>query len=197
MCLSGFLAGPSGRCCLLSVCTCPGVTAEARAALSVAVGGQRAVGSPGLTLPCVPGALGGGWYSVTAPDLSRPWACWIAWKFPHLLPLAPWGLGIGAIWAPSFQWMVRDSGVTEEPPRAHHCLQEVGTLARLGGDRKGCARLASCPGVRVAAGHGLEVAQSPFWVRRHVAGGGRLPRHCPGRARGICVLETLALSRSV
>lgn len=32
--------------------------------------------------------------------------------------------------------------MTEEPPRAHHCLQEVGTLARVGGDRKGCARLA-------------------------------------------------------
>lgn len=136
---------------------------------------------------------GVGWYSVMAPDLSRPWACWIALKFPHLLPLAPWGLGIGATWAPSFQWMVRDSEVTEELPRAHHCLQEAGTLARVGGDVKWCAKLASCPGVRVAAGRGLEVAQSPFWVSRRVAGGGRLPRHCPGRARGICVLGTLAL----
>lgn len=90
--------------------------------------------------------------------------------------------------------------MTEELPRAHHCLQEAGTLARVGADMKSCAGLASCPGIRVAAGRGLKVAQSPFWVSRHVAGGGRLPRHCPGRARGICVLGTLALgslSRSV
>lgn len=95
--------------------------------------------------------------------------------------------------------------MTEEPLRAHRCLQEeAGTPAGVGvgSDMKWCTRvgglLSRCRGGCQAW---VGFAQSPFPVSRHVAGGGRLPRHrtmqLPRHGEGHLCLRNLGTLRSL
>lgn len=108
---------------------CPGVVAEAGQLGDSGSPQHGCARAPGLRIPRPhPACVSSVWWMAQHPHLAACGAGRSRCSSSLSSGSVTSGSGVGAIWARSFQWRVRDSQVAEKPLRAHCHLQEAGTL---------------------------------------------------------------------